>query len=118
MDASTADILDFLQTGFVLGLAPNTLRRQVAALLFYHLGPGVHWSTTSHWFGNCFGGAANLCPPVIHHYPSRDLTKVLKALTKGPFEPLKEASLKFLSYKVAFLVAVTSAHQISELAAL
>lgn len=44
--------------------------------------------------------------------------KVFKALTKGPFELLKEASLKFLSYKVSFLVALTSAHPISELAAL
>lgn len=43
---------------------------------------------------------------------------MLKALTRDPFEPLHEVGLRFLSYKVAFLIAITSARWISELAAL
>lgn len=63
-------------------------------------------------------GASNLRPPVMHRYPTWDLTKVLNALSQCPFEPFLEASLRYLSYKVAFLVAVTSARRISELVAL
>lgn len=37
---------------------------------------------------------------------------------ENPFEPLRSASLRFLTFKVAFLVAITSARRISELAAL
>lgn len=60
----------------------------------------------------------NLRPPTLHRYPTWDLPKVLDALTQGPFEPLWEISLCFLSYKVAFLVAITLACWVSELAAL
>lgn len=49
----------------------------------------------------------NLCPPALHQYPTWDLPKVLNTLTRGPFEPLWEVNLHFLSYKVAFLVAIT-----------
>lgn len=43
---------------------------------------------------------------------------VLEALTAAPFEPLQDVSLKFMSYKVVFLVAITPARRISELQAL
>ena len=36
---------------------------------------------------------------------SWDLTLVLHQLTKAPFEPLKEASLKHLTFKTVFLLA-------------
>lgn len=63
-------------------------------------------------------GASNLRPPTVHHFPTWDLNKVLSALTVPPFEPLRQVSLRFLSFKVSFLVAITSARRISELAAL
>lgn len=47
-----------------------------------------------------------------------DLNKVLSALTKAPFGPLRDMALRFLSFKVEFFVAITSARRISELAAL
>lgn len=47
-----------------------------------------------------------------------DLPWILDALTQGPFEPLREVGLCFLTYKVAFLLAITSARHISELATL
>ncbi|CAJ0963288.1 unnamed protein product [Ranitomeya imitator] len=47
-----------------------------------------------------------------------DLNLVLGVLQQSPFEPLQEVSLSLLSWKVAFLVAVTSIRRISELAAL
>ena len=51
-------------------------------------------------------------------WPKWDLSAVLVSLTKHPFEPLAGASLKFLSWKTAFLLAFASAKRRSELHAL
>ena len=40
--------------------------------------------------------------------PSWNLSLVLHQLTKAPFEPLKEALLKLLTFKTAFLLALGS----------
>ena len=40
--------------------------------------------------------------------PSWNLSLVLHQLTKSPFEPLKEASLKHLTFKTVFLLALGS----------
>ena len=47
-----------------------------------------------------------------------DLTLVLKALTKAPFEPLSTISLKFLSWKTVFLIALASGRRRSEIHAI
>lgn len=47
-------------------------------------------------------------PPPVHRFPSWRLNLVLTALTKAPFEPLMDISLKWLRMKTIFLVAVTS----------
>lgn len=65
-----------------------------------------------------FTGACNLPPPPVHRYPSWDLCLVLQVLTDSSFELLSSASLTFLTFKVAFLVMVTSARRVSELVAL
>lgn len=43
---------------------------------------------------------------------------VLQALVGEPFEPLRTASLQFLTLKVAFLIAITLERRISELGAI
>ena len=45
--------------------------------------------------------------------PSWNLSLVLHQLTKAPFEPLKEASLKHLTFKTVFLLALGSPATIS-----
>ena len=40
--------------------------------------------------------------------PSRNLSLVLHQLTKAPFKPLKEASLKYLTFKTLFLLTLGS----------
>lgn len=55
---------------------------------------------------------------MVHKYPTWDLSKVLQYLTGDPLEPLRSASLCFLTCKVAFVVVITLARRISELAAL
>ena len=50
--------------------------------------------------------------------PQRDLGIVLEALSKPPYEPLREAFLKHLTLKTVFLLAMASAGRCSELQAL
>ena len=49
------------------------------------------------------------------HIPSWDLTSVLQALTKAPFEPLSLAEPKFLTWKTVFLIALASGRRRSEI---
>ena len=46
------------------------------------------------------------------------LGSVLSVLAKAPFEPLASCDLKLLTWKVAFLLAISSARRLSELQAL
>ena len=50
--------------------------------------------------------------------PQWDLGVVLEALSKPPYEPLREASFKYLTLKTVFLLAMASAGRRSELHAL
>ncbi|XP_034257215.1 uncharacterized protein LOC117661313 [Pantherophis guttatus] len=115
---SVEHVIGFLQEGFDSGLAPSTLRRQVAALASISACASLTTVTKDPLIRQFLRGASNLSPPVIHRFPTWDLSKVLSSLTQSPFEPLRTTSLKFLSFKVSFLVAITSARRISELAAL
>ena len=47
--------------------------------------------------------------------PSWNLSLVLHQLTKAPFEPLREASLKLLTFKTVFLLALGSGKRRSEI---
>ena len=47
--------------------------------------------------------------------PSWNLSLVLHQLTKAPFEPIKEASLKDLTFKTVFLLALGSCKRKSEI---
>lgn len=50
--------------------------------------------------------------------PSWDLPLVLRSLTRHPFEPMAMCNLRLLSWRTAFLGAITSARRVSELAGL
>ena len=47
--------------------------------------------------------------------PSWNLSLMLHQLTKAPFEPIKEASLKLLTFKTVFLLALGSGKRMSEI---
>lgn len=116
--ADIPDVLDFLLEGLSRGLAANTFCRQVAALATV-LTCEPHCTLLQNpRICSFLQGASNRSPPVVHRYPSWDLPLVLQALTSPPFEPLGTIPLKFLSFKLTFLLAITSARRISELAAL
>lgn len=112
------DILDYLQAGFEKGLATTTLRRQTSALSTVISCPPYQSLSHHPWVRGFLHRATNLRPPTVNRYPSWDLPLVLQTLTAPPFEPLGSILLKFLSFKVAFLLVIISAWRISELAAL
>lgn len=118
LHSSHKDVLSFLQDGLKAHLKLATLRRQVAALdsIFSTNAESV---LSSHPLIRRFlKGAASICPPQTHRFPTWKLNVVLNALTKSPFEPLAEVDLKWVRMKTVFLVAITSARRISELSAL
>ncbi|XP_015670378.1 uncharacterized protein LOC107286514 [Protobothrops mucrosquamatus] len=101
-------VLEYLMDGLEKGLSLNTIRRQVLVLstvLCDNSAPLAHHPTVCSFIK----GATNAKPPAVHRYPSWDLSRVLQALTSPPFEPIKACTLRLLSMKVAFLVAVSSA---------
>ena len=57
-------------------------------------------------------------PRLTLDLPQWDLGIVLEALGKPPYEPLREASLKHLTLKTVFHLAMASAGRRSELKAL
>ena len=61
---------------------------------------------------------ANVIPRTTYNVPDWDLTVVLKAFTRAPFEPLNETTLQYLTMKTIFLTAWASAARVSELHAL
>ncbi|CAC5426474.1 unnamed protein product [Mytilus coruscus] len=60
----------------------------------------------------------NSRPPKVKLVPEWDLHKILDMLQKSPFEPLREAEIKFVTYKVIFLTAITTFRRCSDLQAL
>ena len=47
--------------------------------------------------------------------PAWDLSLVLRSLLRAPYEPLRAASTRDVSLKTVFLLALASAHRVSEL---
>jgi len=60
-------------------------------------------------------GVFNSRPPRKTLVPEWDLRLVLRALKKGPFEPMASAHPKCITYKLAFLLAITTARRVSDL---
>uniref|UniRef100_A0A6I8SZB8 Uncharacterized protein n=1 Tax=Xenopus tropicalis TaxID=8364 RepID=A0A6I8SZB8_XENTR len=112
--ASTQTIIEFLAKGFHLGLSLATLKSQISALslLLQH-----HWARESD-VAQFLQGVGRTRPPYRDPTPPWDLNLVLTALQGPPFEPLGVCDLKFLTWKVTFLIAIASAKRVSDIAAL
>ncbi|XP_053116922.1 uncharacterized protein LOC128329542 [Hemicordylus capensis] len=115
LHAGVPEVLRFLQEGLKLHLHPSTLRRQVSALSSVLNITSKNKHDLHPHITRFLRGATNLAPPVLRRFPTWDLNKVLNALPKPPFEPITTIPLKNLSYKVLFLVAITSARRVSEM---
>ncbi|XP_054826594.1 uncharacterized protein LOC129323855 [Eublepharis macularius] len=117
-ESTLSEILDFLWEVKQEGLANSSVKVYLAAISAFHP-PVDRKSVFSHYSAKLFlRGLNNLFPPVRALVPQWSLPLVLTRLMSKPFEPLASCPLRFLSMKVAFLVAATSARRVGELAAL
>ena len=60
-------------------------------------------------------GVFNSRPPVKKLVPEWDLSLVLEAIQKAPFEPMKTVHLKYATWKTVLLLAMTSFRRCSDL---
>ncbi|XP_054826487.1 uncharacterized protein LOC129323798 [Eublepharis macularius] len=116
--APLSDILEFLWEVKQKGLSNSSVKVYLPAISAFHP-PIDKKSVFSHYSARLFlRGLNNLFPPIRALIPQWSLPLVLARLMSKPFEPLASCPLRFLSMKVAFLVAATSARRVGELAAL
>ncbi|XP_077335146.1 uncharacterized protein LOC143980678 isoform X1 [Lithobates pipiens] len=106
-------ILEFLQDGAEQGLATKTLKAQVAALSCFlerrlALDPLIKRFLLVR---------ERLSPVQVSRFPPWDLTLVLEGLTRPPFEPIDQIPLRILTFKLAFLLAITSARRVGDIQA-
>ena len=100
-------------------LSPRTLEGYRTAIGTQHTG-FEDGSTVSNnaTLRRIIQGAFTLKPPVLKLVPSWSLTLVLRSLAEAPYEPMGDASLRSVTLKCAFLLALASARRCSQLAAL
>ena len=112
-------IADFLIALFVKGRTISTIKGHRSAIAAIHSGfaDGTCVSTAP-CLSNIMRALFLQRPPVCKLLPSWSLPTILEALSKAPFEPLAEASLRNLTIKTVFLVAIASGQRRSALHAL
>lgn len=109
--ATSAQILPFFLHLARLGLSHSTLKVFLAAISrFRQDGSSSLYSTriTKQFFKGLF----RLFPPVRRPPPAWHLNVVLTQLMRHPFEPIHRADMKFVTWKVALLLALTSARHV------
>jgi site-specific recombinase XerD len=117
--ASVAHVSDFLAEKFDTGLEAATVRNYKSAILSIHR--GFEDGSTINDDGSMrllLEGMFNTRPPRRSEVPPWDLNTVLDYIKGPPFEPLKQATLKNVTLKTVFLLALASARRCSELHAL
>ena len=105
-------MLSFLQTLMERGLAFSTVKTYAAAISSCHEGFGDKTVFSHPLMKRFLKGVRRERPVTRSLTPQWDLTLVLHALVKAPFEPLDRMPLKFVSAKTALLQALTSAKRV------
>ncbi len=118
VNCPVASVLEFLQDRFSAGLTPSTLKVYVAAIAAFHapldVGPlGRHQLVV-----RFLRGAWRMRPAARSRVPTWDLAVVLEGLSLPPFEAIESATAKNLTFKMVFLLAITSLKRVGDLQAL
>lgn len=116
--ATLNQVADFLSYLFDQGLQYRTIagyRSMLSAILppVHNISVGQHPHIV-----RLIKGVFNSRPPKRKLLPEWDLEIVLQALEQKPFEPLDQVDIKFLTYKTAFLLAITTFKRCSDLQSL
>ena len=117
--ASIADVADFLVNRFDSGLESSTVRNYKSAILAVH--KGFADGSTIDSDGSIrllLKGMFNSRPPPRRAVSPWDLNIALEFIVKTPFEPMADATLKNITLKTVFLVALASGRRCSELHAI
>ena len=97
-----------------LNFHPSTIDTYRTAIVDI-LGPaGLHISQNSD-LNRLLSSFHRDCPKSFRDLPKWNLSVVLNELRKAPFEPMKDTDLKHLTLKTAFLLALASSKQRSEI---
>ncbi len=116
ISASIPVISDFLVHLFQSGSSVNTIRNYRSAISATSSIGGLSMASDrrlnllidSFWLKR---------PRVRNKMPEWRIDLVLQALCDFPFEPIRKISLKFLTYKTVFLLAMATSARVSELSA-
>ncbi|XP_064425176.1 uncharacterized protein LOC135360972 [Latimeria chalumnae] len=115
---SVSTVLEYLLSLSEGGLQTSSVRVHLAAISAFHARFGGYSLTQLRVVKRFLRGLLLSKPPLRKPLAQRDVNLVLSRLMLPPFELAESIVLKLLSWKMLFLVAITSACRISELQAL
>ena len=116
--ASLSAILSFLQDHVDKGQAFSTIKGYLAAISACHIGIGGDTIGSHPMVRQFMKGVRRLRPVDRSKIPLWDVNTVLEALSRAPFEPLEAVDLKYLFFKTAIMLALTTTKRVSDLHAL
>ena len=117
-DISLTQIADFLTQLYDQGLQYRTIAGY-RSMLSAVIRPIDNSPVGQHpYIIRLLKGVFNSRPPKVHMTPEWDLKLVLTMLENQPFEPLKDASLKGITLKTIFLIAISTFRRCSDLQSL
>ena len=116
--APVTEVAEFLLDLFKQGLAPQTIKGYKTSLssVFKKIGRGHIINDQA--LSSMMQSFTIQKPRPSRTMPNWELGLVLERLKQKPYEPMREASLKYLTLKTVFLLALASGNRRSELQAL
>ncbi|XP_067326085.1 uncharacterized protein [Anolis sagrei] len=118
INAPISAVLDFLVSLSDSGLSLSSLKCYLAAIAWYRRKEGLPSLFSDHLVKLFLRGFGNVRPTVAPITPSWSLEVVLSSLQSSPYNPMATCEISYLTWKTAFLVAITSARRVSEICAL
>ena len=113
-----AQVLGFLEYCLtVKRLSYSSIKIRVYAIALYHQKFPLKELSSHPWVMEFLKGCKRKCPAKRCTLPQWDLNLVLQAMRRLPFEPLSVDRIQWLTWKAAFLVAITMAKRIGEIQA-